>query len=228
LSKQLLESDFEDLQLTFVQYPQSFELGVHVSDLSVVQPSKNPNAFNEIITAKHKEGTDIRFFSLKYAHLPLNNPEADAAISVRMLPLKVMVNVALLDRVIDFFKVNKDEMEAISGLQVITLIKAAAQDAIQGVTAQTRAGLEFAIEEHKSLDIHIEIDAPIFFIPSKIDMEESPLLVLDVGHLCVKSEMLSREAKKQNISNLQFASIENLADFMYDKFWFELSAFRVT
>jgi vacuolar protein sorting-associated protein 13A/C len=45
--------------------------------------------------------------------------------------------------------------------------KAVAEGALQGVTSQSKAGLLFAIEEHKTLDLSVEADAPIFIIPLK-------------------------------------------------------------
>jgi vacuolar protein sorting-associated protein 13A/C len=134
-----------------------------------------------------------------------------------MLPLKVMVLPEVLNRVFAFFKVSADELETMSG------IRNAAQSALQGVTAQTRAGLEFAIQEHTTFELRIGIDAPILFFPTT----SGPLLVVDAGHLQVKSEMIDRKKSNSNEEALSAKSFDMLVGLIYDKFLFELSCLSV-
>lgn len=97
---------------------------------------------------------------LDFDHKPLDG-HADNALQIKMLPLKVVVNPPTLQALFDFFRPPQDEALAVDQLQ------AAAQGALSDVTSQTKAGILFAIEEHKTLDLKLQIDAPIFIFPSK-------------------------------------------------------------
>lgn len=127
----------------------------------VAEHSEEPNIFSTLIEAKHdNSGENADFFVMNLENSPLDE-RADNAVSIKMLPLKVVVIPRILSMIFDFFKPPKEDQDSLYQLQ------AAAQDAFQGVTSQTRAGLMFAIEEHKTLDLSIEADAPIFILPSE-------------------------------------------------------------
>lgn len=220
----LIESQFEGLDLKFDQYPKTYEIEIKMKDLSVREVSREQSPLQQVIRAKGlDEGV---FFNLKYVHLPQGSNAADS-LYLRILPLTVMINVNALERVIDFFKVNRDEMEAISGLQ------AAAQGAIKEVAAQTRTGLEYAISEHSAFDLQVLIDAPIFLIPTKYLSYNfrlvitAPMLVIDAGHMEIKSDMVSQDARRKHSLNLSTGSLSDLVELIYDKFTFKLTSLRV-
>lgn len=115
----LVSSIFSGLEINWIQYPQSYSLELLVSDMSVHENSLDPTPFDNIISAKERcEGESKYFFTLKYEHLPLKNQDADDSLVVRMRPLRVLVNVRVVDSLFGFFKVEQSEYEAISGLQV--------------------------------------------------------------------------------------------------------------
>lgn len=157
---------------------------------------------------------------MNFEHKPLDG-RADNAITMKMLPLKVVVNPAILNMIFGFFKPQADdELDSLSSL------KAAATAQLQGVTAQTRAGLIFAIEEHSTLDLNVEVDAPIFVFPSNIHIQDSSLIVIDAGHLKVQSELVDKRSQPE-VRELATKSMMELAADIYDKFSIDLTSSKV-
>ena len=72
---------------------------------------------------------------------------------------------------------------------VVADIKSKAMESVNNLSAVTRAQLEDALQTHKSVDLNVNIQAPTIIIPENATIEDSPLLVLDLGHLKVKSEV---------------------------------------
>jgi vacuolar protein sorting-associated protein 13A/C len=92
---------------------------------------------------------------------------------------------------------------------------------MQGVTAQTKAGLEYAIAEHPIFEVNVAIDAPIFLFPTN-----GPLLVLDAGHLKIESDFIDRKLRDKNTGNSE-ESYQQLVGLIYDKFLFSLTSLKV-
>lgn len=102
---------------------------------------------------------------------------------------------------------------------------------MEGIKAQTRAGLEYALEEHKTIDVKIDMKAPIIVIPESCTKEDAQVVVLDSGHISVVSnlvdkdiiaEVQAKETKKYNEDD--YKQLESL---MYDKFTVNLSSTQV-
>ncbi|KAJ1339755.1 hypothetical protein BSLG_005661 [Batrachochytrium salamandrivorans] len=141
------------------------------------------------------------FFSIKFEHKPLDG-SVDDALTVKMLPLEIVLNPYALRTL------------------------AVAQDAIQEVTTQTRTNLEFAIEGHRSLNLKIEVDAPIFLIPTNFIDEKAPILVIDAGHLSVKSIPISM-ATKELLQNEGSSKLHDLEKFLYDQYLVDFTSVQV-
>ncbi|KAI8610486.1 hypothetical protein BC830DRAFT_1069804 [Chytriomyces sp. MP71] len=160
------------------------------------------------------------FFSLDFEHNPLDE-RADEAISLKMLPLQVVMNPNAVNGVTDFFAVPNSELEA------ITAIKSVAQ----GITAQTRAGLEYALSKHRTLDAKIDIAAPIFVLPESCVDKKATVVVVDAGHLNVESNLVSKDDKKEIESKQGSEFTESdflkLKSLLYDRFTCVLKSVQV-
>lgn len=78
-----------------------------------------------------------------------------------MRHLEILYNPETVDTVIEFFKPPPSEADSINALLE------AAGDTLEGLAAQTRAGLEYALEEHKRLDLRVDMDAPVMIFPER-------------------------------------------------------------
>ena len=227
-SKELVVVRFEGLQVDQINYPKAsskLEMKMHYF---VVSEPGNSSIFSTLIEAKVNSDSELEksdFFCLIYENIPLDH-RADSGLFIKINPLKVVVNPLLIRDIMDFFT---PKMEDELGYNRIS---EAAQDAIEGVTAVSKAGLFFALEEHKTIDLRIEADAPIFIFPAFDTMKfegNGQVLVLDAGHMHVSSDLVQSEMKKkildaQGIVNL---SVNDLSMEMYDKFTIQFSKAKI-
>lgn len=56
-----------------------------------------------------------------------------------------------------------------------------ASETLEGLRKDTRTGLEYALQTHKTIDLHVDINAPVIIIPEECDHLNEPLLVSDRG-----------------------------------------------
>ncbi len=102
---------------------------------------------------------------------------------------------------------------------------------MEGIKAQTRAGLEYALEEHKTIDVKIDMNAPIFIVPESCTKSDAQVVVLDSGHISVESNLVNKELISQiqskaskGYSEKDYKELESL---MYDRFTVRLSSTQV-
>ena len=109
----------------------------------------------------------IPFFQMTYEQNPLKG-HADHAVSIKMLPLQVVYNHSTVTSVIDFFSPQRSQGSRLNGqMSGIDALTALAEDTFEGLKAQTRANLEYAIQGHKTMDLKCEVEAPIFIFPER-------------------------------------------------------------
>ncbi|KAF9185293.1 hypothetical protein BGZ51_009186 [Haplosporangium sp. Z 767] len=161
------------------------------------------------------------FFSVNFEHNPLD-AHADNVLEVKMRHLEILYNPKTVETVIEFLKPPPSEADSINALLE------AAGDTLEGLAAQTRAGLEYALEEHKRLDLRVDMDAPVMIFPESCTDINALVAVLDVGHIFVESNLVSKEDMAVVESNqkrtLNSNDFEKLKDLMYDRFIVQLSS----
>lgn len=170
--------------------------------------------------AKEREKEDA-LFHLIFEQNPLDEI-ADSSISVRLKSLEVIYNPRFVVEIANFFKPPERHMESIGALMET------AGATVEGLRQQTRAGLQFALEEHKTLNANLDIQAPLIIIPESITSESTLCLILDAGHVSLNSELVDKETmrdiqskQKQKYTDEDFKRLEGL---MYDKFLLKLDS----
>lgn len=98
------------------------------------------------------------FFVMEVEHNPIDG-RADNALSVRMRHLEIIYHKGYVEAVVQFFRPPESQLESITAL-----IDAAGQT-LDGIRKETRAGLEYALDNHKTVDIKVDMNAPIIIIP---------------------------------------------------------------
>ncbi|KAI1497895.1 vacuolar protein sorting-associated protein 13, partial [Biscogniauxia marginata] len=164
------------------------------------------------------------FFSLQVEQNPLDG-QGDFAVTTKLKPLEIVWNPNFVVGVVDFFKPPERHMESISALMET------AGATVEGLRQQTRAGLEFALEEHKTINAKLDLQAPLIIIPLSINTERSTCLILDAGRISVNSELVDKgtlkqvqEKQHQRYSDEDFKQLESL---MYDRFLVKLTSTQV-
>ncbi|KAI9340870.1 hypothetical protein BDR26DRAFT_820276 [Obelidium mucronatum] len=226
LKKDFVSVVFDTFSAKIDHLPTSITGNISLGGMTVSDGTTPGTLFPYLIQAIQDKGIPSQgfekqpFFSLDFEHNPIDE-RADEALSLKMLPLQVVLNPAAINGVIDFFAVPSIESDA------MTAIKSVAQE----ITAQTRAGLEFALNKHRTMDAKIDIAAPIFVLPESCTSRKTTVVVIDAGHLNVESNLVDKDAKKQlelkQGNDLSQVEMDKLFSMMYDKFQCVLTSVQV-
>ncbi|KAF9166895.1 hypothetical protein DFQ26_006563 [Actinomortierella ambigua] len=239
---------FDTFFASFLQRPDNFVAGISLVGLTCVDGTTQNTLYPKIVQVKEAEKTRVStsveagdtiyggeaslknsghaagvdpFFSVHFEHNPLD-AHADNVAEVKMRHLEILYNPKTVDSIIEFFKPPPSEAES------MTALLEAAGDTLEGLAAQTRAGLEYALEEHKRLDLKVDMDAPVIIFPESCTDINALVAVLDVGHIFVESNLVSKEDMAVVESNqkrtMDAADFEKLEDLMYDRFVVRLSS----
>ena len=165
------------------------------------------------------------FFQLEIDQNPLDG-HADNAVTVRMRHLEIIYHRGYVEEIMRFIQPPASQLESIGAL-----LDAAGQT-LDGIRKETRAGLEYALDQHKTVDLRVDMNAPIIIIPMDIKSEDSQALVLDAGHIAVESQLADQKQLKeiQGKRGRQYEErdFRQLEDLMYDKLSLRLEAAQVS
>ncbi len=181
---------------------------------------------NSDVDEKSSETEEVEdsLFHLVFENNPLDE-SADTKVMLKLKSLEFIHNPKFVVEIAKFFKPPERHMESIGAL----LETAGAT--VEEIRQQTRAGLEFALEEHKTINANLDIQAPIFIIPESITEESTLCMILDAGHVSLNSELVDKETmkdmrskQKQTYTEEDYKQLEGL---MYDKFHLKLESTQV-
>jgi vacuolar protein sorting-associated protein 13A/C len=249
-STEVLKLVFDNFQAKALQRPDSFLADLALGGLRVYDGTTEGSLFPQIVKvkgaeaqAKDKEvakeadeelpaddeqpkasGSEDSLFHLVFENNPLDG-SADIALMLKLKSLEFIHNPRFVTGIVKFFKPPERHMESIGAL----LETAGAT--IEEVRQQTRAGLEFALEEHKTLNVNLDIHAPLIIVPESITEESTLCMILDAGHISVNSELVDKETLRdvQSKQCKQYTEEDyrQLEGLMYDKFLLKLDSTQV-
>ncbi|KAL9128311.1 MAG: hypothetical protein Q9217_002989 [Psora testacea] len=244
---EILSLMFDNFQAKALQRPDSFLAEVSLGGMRINDGTIEGSLFPQIVNFKdatagtvkssiedvaaedadpnHQKAkdkiTEEALFHLVFEQNPLDE-SADSALMMKVKSIEVIYNPQFIVEVANFFKPPERHMESIGAL----LETAGAT--VEGIRQQTRAGLEFALEEHKTLNANLDIQAPLIIIPESITKESALCLILDAGHVSLNSELVDKDTmrdiqskQKKQYTEEDFRQLEGL---MYDKFLLKLDS----
>ncbi|TVY71541.1 Vacuolar protein sorting-associated protein, partial [Lachnellula suecica] len=236
---EVLSLYFDSFRAKFLQRPESFLADVSLGGLRVNDGTTPDSLFPQIVRVKDApdtpaqkqiEGSDDDeavanpFFQFQFEKNPLDGA-SDLALTGKLKPLEIIWNPLFLVGIIQFFKPPERHMESIGALMET------AGATVEGLRQQTRAGLEFALEEHKTINAKLDLQAPLIIVPESITSKSTTCLILDAGHISVNSQLVDKDTMKdvqskqrQSYTDEDFKRLESL---MYDKFLVKLSSTQV-
>lgn len=234
--KDLLSLHFDVFKAKALVRPDSFLTDVSLGGLRVNDGTTPNSKFPEIVRVKDSPETkelkrlsivelersnEEAFFQLQLEQNPLDG-QGDFAIKTKLRPLEIVWNPNVVVGVVDFFRPPERHMDSISALMET------AGATVEDLRQQTRAGLEFALEEHKTINAMLDLQAPLIIIPESITTHKSTCLILDAGHISVNSELVDKETMKEVQSKQKQAytdeDYQRLESLMYDKFIVKLTS----
>lgn len=246
-ANEILSLMFDNFQAKALQRPDSFLADISLGGLRINDGTTEGSLFPQIVNFKgaptevskesienistkddspdekkaKQKATQDALFHLIFEQNPLDE-SADSALTMKIKSLEVIYNPQFVVEVAKFFKPPETHMESIGAL----LETAGAT--VEGLRQQTRAGLEFALEEHKTLNANLDIQAPLIIVPESITSESTLCLILDAGHVSLNSELVDKETmrdiqskQKKQYSEEDFKHLEGL---MYDRFLLKLNS----
>ncbi|BGP36549.1 Vacuolar protein sorting-associated protein 13 [Rhodotorula kratochvilovae] len=159
------------------------------------------------------------FFSLKFEHKPLDH-RADNALAVRLRHTEIVYHRGYVEAIFAFFKPPESQLESVGALIDV------ASETLEGIRKETRAGLEYALQSHKTVDVHLDLQAPIIIIPESMTTKECQHVVLDAGHISVESSLADQSAldavKAKEREEYGEEDYKRLESLMYDRFYVKL------
>ena len=188
------------------------------------EPTDDAEGLDDIDEKSHGEEADESLFHLVFENNPLDG-SADTAVTLKLRSVEVIYNPKFVVEVTKFFKPPERHMESIGAL-----LETAGQT-VEEIRQQTRAGLEFALEEHKTVNASLDIQAPLIIVPEHITEKSTLCLILDAGHVSLNSELVDKERMQElqakegkKYSEEDYRALEGL---MYDKFLLKLDSTQV-
>ncbi|KAK4234211.1 hypothetical protein C8A03DRAFT_38027 [Achaetomium macrosporum] len=235
-TRELVSLHFDVFKAKGLKRPDSFLVDLSLGGLRVNDGTTPRSLYKEVVRVKDastgstqkrlsiaelKKISDEAFFQFQLEQNPLDE-QGDIALTAKLRPLEIIWNPNVVIGVVDFFRPPERHMESINALMET------ASATVEGLREQTRAGLQFALEEHKTVNAKLDLQAPLIIIPETITSERSPCLILDAGHISVTSELVDKETSKdiqskqsQAYTDEDFRRLESL---MYDRFLVKLTS----
>lgn len=107
-------------------------------------------------------------------------------------------------------------------LETLGAILNAANATVEELRDQTRIGLEYALQEHKTVNLKLDMQAPLIVMPLDVFSWSSPCAIIDAGHISVVSHLVGKEVieevKKKKTLQYTDSDWKRLESLMYDKF----------
>ncbi|KLO14457.1 hypothetical protein SCHPADRAFT_996578 [Schizopora paradoxa] len=236
-SKDILSLFFDGFQAGFIKRIGSLDLSAALGNFRVFDDTTPNTLYRQIVHVKESESTDEPtlstsmdafgglpyqpFFYFKFEQKPKNS-RADSALSVYMRSMEIIYHKGYVEATYQFFKPPENQLQSVEALL------SAAGQTLENIQKETRAGLEFALETHKTVDLHMNIHAPVIIIPESIVEENCNHLVIDAGQVLVDSALVSKkdiqeidEKRKQQYTDEDYRRLESL---MYDVYNVQLKS----
>lgn len=82
----------------------------------------------------------------------------------------------------------------------IDAIISAAEATVEGWTTYSRMGIETILEDHKTINLSLDLQAPLIILPLHDYTWDTPCAIVDAGHISVSSDVIPKEKIKEIIS----------------------------
>jgi vacuolar protein sorting-associated protein 13A/C len=199
---------FMGLALGFEKFSNIKKINFGIKELLVEEFSRG--SFKSIVETITESSGISEFLTGTFT---AKNGNGNDSLEMVMLPLKIIMNPGFVTHIAEFFRT-----EDIIGA---TKFRTLTTEAIQDYTLQSRAGLLFAISEHKSLNVSIQIAAPLFVFPQDYQSEYSKVIVIDAGKLTINSKLVNRNMEMDK------KSIQELVQISYDDFLINFTEMKI-
>ncbi|KAI3625696.1 hypothetical protein CBS9595_001057 [Malassezia furfur] len=236
--RDILSLVFDDFEGEMNQRVNNFDVSASLGALCVMDGTSSQTQYPQIVHVKDsplqslttseaqeqvEEQSDRRnpFFHLVFEHNPLDG-RADNALSLKMRSMEIVYHRSYIESIIRFFTPPENELELIGALLDV------ASETLEGIRKETRLGLENALENHKTVDLALDVQAPIIVLPEDITTRESEHVVLDAGHIAVRSLLADPKSldaiRAKHSRQYTEQDYRELEELMYDRYFIKLDS----
>ncbi|KAF7339474.1 hypothetical protein MSAN_02161700 [Mycena sanguinolenta] len=235
-SKDVISVVFDVFQANVIQRPDNLEASVSLGGFGVFDGTTKNSLYPQIVQVKDVGKADPQlqiqvigvepipaqepFLFVKFEHNPLDE-RADNALTVRMRHMSIIYHKGYVEAVYKFFK-PASQLESVEALLNV------ASETLEGLRKETRIGLEFALQNHKTIDIQMDMNAPVIIVPEDVTTHNCKHLIIDAGHIAIESNLADKDSirsihlkRNKQYSDEDYKQLESL---MYDKFSLRLEA----
>ncbi|CAH1799949.1 unnamed protein product [Owenia fusiformis] len=206
-SREVLKVSVANFSTAIQNRPQSngFRIGGRTESF-IVEGASVENDLVAIITSDigvYAPVQDQQVFNFDFDMNPVYIA-ADFAVRLNVQPVEIVYDKHSLSEVLSFFQAASVSASDIA---------AAATSSLNQMVEISRAGLYYAINQHKTIHLSVNMHSPYVVIPEYGTLHRrGNVLVLDFGKLKVESEL---QTKDINLEDATFSEIETR---LYDKF----------
>ncbi|KAL4243512.1 VPS13 family protein [Abortiporus biennis] len=226
---EIISVAFDAFQSTFIQRPDNFETSLSLDGFAIRDGTTSNTLYPLIVHVQETQATSPifttqggqavsgpvdPFFYLKFENHPLDE-RADSALTVRMRYMEIVYHKGYVEAIYHFFKPPSSQLESVEALLNV------ASQTLEGLRKETRAGFEYALQTHKTIDIQMDLQAPLIIIPEDITTNQCKHLLIDAGHIAIESELANKKAiqeinakRKQQYTEEDYLRLESM---MYDR-----------
>ncbi|KAL4070939.1 vacuolar protein sorting-associated protein 13 [Scleroderma citrinum] len=198
--KNIVSTVFESFRADFTQRQDNFETSISLRGFSVFDGTTPDTIHPQIIQVKDPGSEQVKsrarqepedsFFFLKFESNPLDQ-RADTALTARMRHMEIIYHKGYIEAISKFFKPPKSQLESVEALLNV------ASQTLEGLRKDTRTGLEYALQTHKTIDLQVDMNAPVIIIPEDITSAHTGHLILDAGHISIESDLVEKNILRE-------------------------------
>lgn len=213
---------FEKCETEFFQRPGSFFAAFKLHELKLEDGSPN-TLYKHIISVKNLQLAEENesnqaqepFFQVAVESNPLDG-SADNKVDIKLRSMTVFYHVHFINEIIKMFRPPQQHLDTIGA------ILSAAEATVEGWTVQTRMGLESILEDHKTVNLSLDLQAPLLIIPLDPHVWDTPCAVIDAGHMSIVSDLVPKQTlqKYKSLSPSQYEKLDSkdIKRLMFDRF----------
>ncbi|KAL3231388.1 Intermembrane lipid transfer protein VPS13 [Nakaseomyces bracarensis] len=190
---------FEGCELQFLQRSDSYLGQFSLSEFRIEDGSPD-SMYKHIISGRDLHKTAIEddvenkdsLLSLLYESNPLDGI-SDSKLDIKLNGMTIFYHVHFISEVIKFFSMPAEHKETLDA--IIT----AAEATVEGWTTYSRMGIESILEDHKTVNLSLDLQAPLIILPLHTHAWDTPCAVIDAGHISVTSDVIPKDKIKEII-----------------------------
>ncbi|EGV63967.1 Vacuolar protein sorting-associated protein 13 [Yamadazyma tenuis] len=218
----LAEIVFEGCKTRIFQRSDSFLANFEMQEFRI-EDGTEPTLYKHVVSVKEYGNKDAKdttshsqsdpFFRVSFENNPLDG-SADSKLLAKLKSMTIFYNPKLIEEIVKFFQPPKVHLDTVGA------IMNAAEATVEGLTSQTRIGLQYALEEHKTINVKLDLQAPLIILPLEPDNWKSPVAILDAGHISVVSKLVEKSKIEEFKAKTTYSEEDwkQLNTLMYDTF----------